>query len=191
MVDAWDEIADWYAERLHAGSAMHEFARDILLKHLPANLDGKRVVDVGCGEGLLTRAAAERGAKALGIDPAQRMIEHALAAEAAHQAGAEYAVDDGCTLATVPPGSTDWVIAGLSLNNVPDLSAAIQAIRRVLVVGGRSSSPSRIRASKRPARAGRPRRAHPVAWSVTMRPKASGVHPTRRECVVPGTSIGC
>ncbi|MEU5155652.1 methyltransferase domain-containing protein [Glycomyces sp. NPDC021274] len=136
MVDAWDEIADWYAERLHAGSAMHEFARDILLEHLPASLDGERVVDLGCGEGLLTRAVAERGAKALGIDPAQRMIEHALAAERAHQTGAEYVVDDGCSLATVPSGSTDWVIAGLSLNNVPDLNTAIQAIRRVLVVGG-------------------------------------------------------
>jgi SAM-dependent methyltransferase len=137
MVDAWDEIADWYAERLRAGSAMHEFARDILLEQLPADLAGARVVDVGCGEGLLTRAASERGAKALGIDPAQRMIGHALFAEASHRTGAEYAVDDGCTLATVPSGSTDWVIAGLSLNNVPDLSAAIRAVRRVLVLWGR------------------------------------------------------
>lgn len=137
MVDAWDEIADWYAERLRAGSAMHEFARDILLEQLPADLDGAQVVDVGCGEGQLTRAASERGANVLGIDPAQRMIDHALFAETSHRTGAEYAVDDGCTLATVPSGSTDWVIAGLSLNNVPDLGAAIRAVRRVLVLWGR------------------------------------------------------
>jgi SAM-dependent methyltransferase len=137
MVDAWDEIADWYAERLQAGSAMHEFARDALLEHLPADLGGTRVVDLGCGEGLLTRAAAERGAKAWGIDPSQRMIGHALAAEALRLTGAAYAVDDGCSLATVASGSVDWVIAGLSLNNVPDLSASVRAIRRVLMAGGR------------------------------------------------------
>ncbi|WP_199042593.1 class I SAM-dependent methyltransferase [Glycomyces salinus] len=136
MVDAWNEIADWFAERQRAGSAMHEFARDILFEQLPTELRGLRVLDIGCSQGLLTRAAAERGAKALGIDPAERMIEHALAAEAETPTGAEFAVDDGCALATVGSASKDWVIAGLSLNNVPDLAACLLAVRRVLVPGG-------------------------------------------------------
>lgn len=137
MTDTWDTIADWYADRIRHGSAMHEFARDVLLDALPADMTGERVLDLGCGEGLITRATASRGATAVGIDPTARLIERAQAVEAATPTGATYRVDDGCTLATVPDDSTDWVTAGLSLNNVPDLDAAIRSIRRVLVSAGR------------------------------------------------------
>jgi SAM-dependent methyltransferase len=64
------------------------------------------------------------------------MIGHARATEEASPSGALYAVDDGCSLATVASGSVEWVIAGLSLNNVPDLAAAVSAVRRVLVPDG-------------------------------------------------------
>jgi SAM-dependent methyltransferase len=134
MTDSWDSIADWYAARISAGSPMHEFARDALLDCLPPNLTGQRVVDVGCGEGLLTRAVAARGASAFGIDKSARMIS--LARDQAGS-GTGYAVDDGCTLATIADSSADWVIAGLSLNNVPDLPAGLASIHRILVPGGR------------------------------------------------------
>lgn len=58
-------------------------------------------------------------------------------ARPSHQGPARYAVDDGCTLATMATGSVDRVTAGLSVNNVPDLDAALTAARRVLVPGGR------------------------------------------------------
>ncbi|ELP70618.1 methyltransferase domain protein [Streptomyces turgidiscabies Car8] len=134
--DSWDTIADWYAERLRSGSAMHEFARDVLLDELPRDLRGQRILDLGCGQGLITRALAARGGSAVGIDPSPRMIEHARAAEEGGSSGARYAVDDGCSLATVATSSVEWVTAGLSLNNVPDLAAALTAVRRVLVPGG-------------------------------------------------------
>jgi SAM-dependent methyltransferase len=127
----WDDIADWYADRLRSGSAMHDFARDVLLAALPADLTGQRALDVGCGEGLITRALAARGAGVTGIDPTSRLIAHARAA------GGHYEVDDGATLATVADSTVDWVTAGLSLNNIPDLGAALSAAARVLVPGGR------------------------------------------------------
>lgn len=111
---------------------MHEFARDVLLGALPSDLYGQRVLDLGCGEGIITRAVAARGAEATGVDPTARLVQRAAAAHP----GATYRVDDGCTLATVADRSMDWVTAGLALNNVPDLAAAARAIRRVLVAGG-------------------------------------------------------
>jgi SAM-dependent methyltransferase len=136
MTDTWDTIADWYADQVHRGSAMHEFARDVLLDALPADMSGQRVLDLGCGEGLITRAVAARGAQVVGVDPTVRLIERAQAIEASAMTGAAYRVDDGCTLATVADDWADWVTAGLSLNNVPDLGAAIASIRRALVPGG-------------------------------------------------------
>ncbi|WP_281260865.1 class I SAM-dependent methyltransferase [Paractinoplanes atraurantiacus] len=116
---------------------MHDFARDALLAVLPRDMSGARVVDLGCGEGLMTRAVAARGATVVGIDPTERLVEHARSIEAADPCGATYAVDDGTTLATVSDSSAEWVTAGLSLNNVPDLEAALRSVRRVLAPGGR------------------------------------------------------
>lgn len=79
---------------------------------------------------------AGRGASVLGIDPSPRMIGHARDAERRRPSGAVFSVDDGCTLATVATGSVDWVTAGLSLNNVPDLDAALTAVRRALTSEG-------------------------------------------------------
>lgn len=134
--ETWDSIADWYAEKLRAGSPLHDFARDLLLDSLPGDLSGHRVLDVGCGEGIITRAVAARGAESHGIDPSERLIEHARTAEKAVPVGARYAVDDGRTLTTVADDSMDWVTASLAFNNVPDLQAAVTQARRVLVSGG-------------------------------------------------------
>ncbi|MGK4580589.1 class I SAM-dependent methyltransferase [Kitasatospora sp. HPMI-4] len=136
MTDSWDTIADWYVELLRTGSALNDFNRDILLDLLPDRLGGCRVLDLGCGEGIIARAVAARGAAVLGIDPSPRMIEHARAAGTGGAGTVVYEVDDGCVLGTVADSSVDWVTAGLSLNNVPDLDAALAAVRRVLAARG-------------------------------------------------------
>jgi len=83
VAETWDSIADWYAVLVRGGSAMHEFSRDILLSVLPPTLTGGHVLDVGCGEGILTRAIAVRGATVVGLDPTLRLITHAQSAEQA------------------------------------------------------------------------------------------------------------
>ena len=128
----WDSIADWYASLVRDGSPMHSFSRDILLSVLPANLAGLNALDIGCGEGLITRALAARGARAVGIDPTSALIDHARAVEKAQPVGASYRQDDGETLSSVDTDSIDWVTAALSLNNIPDLPAATASIKRAL-----------------------------------------------------------
>lgn len=115
---------------------MHEFSRDILLAELPSDLAGAPVLDVGCGEGLLTRALAVRGAIVTGVDPAVRMIGHAQRTETVDPLNVRYRVDDGSTLSTVADASVEWVTAALSLNNIPDLNPAFTAINRVLRPAG-------------------------------------------------------
>lgn len=137
MNDDWDSIADWYTSLVRDGSPMHQFARDILLSVMPPDLAGMDVLDLGCGEGLITRAVAIRGAVAVGVDPTLALIEHAQASERAQPVGATYRPDDGATLSSVQSATIDWVTAGLSLNNVPDLDAAIGSIKRVLRQRGR------------------------------------------------------
>ncbi|OPX12943.1 class I SAM-dependent methyltransferase [Mycobacterium sp. AT1] len=136
MEENWDGIAEWYAELVRGGSAMHRFSRDILLNNLPDNVIGFNVLDVGCGEGIVSRGLAGLGARVVGVDPTRALIVHAEAAERANPTGAVYRVDDGSSLQTVPDDSVDGVTAALSLNNIADLDAALKSVRRVLRPGG-------------------------------------------------------
>ncbi|MET0454815.1 MAG: class I SAM-dependent methyltransferase [Mycobacterium sp.] len=142
MDETWDGIAEWYTRLVRDGSAMHEFSRDILLALLPQQLAGSSVLDLGCGEGIVARAVAARGATVVGIDSSEALIMQARTAERSHPAGASYHLDsyhldDGQSLDTIDDESMDWVVAALSLNNVADLDAAITAVKRVLKPTGK------------------------------------------------------
>ncbi|MEO0501020.1 MAG: magnesium protoporphyrin IX methyltransferase [Pseudomonadota bacterium] len=49
--------------------------RDLLLSTLPADMQGMRLLDAGCGTGALAIAAAERGAEVVAIDVSKNLIE--------------------------------------------------------------------------------------------------------------------
>jgi ubiquinone/menaquinone biosynthesis C-methylase UbiE len=133
--ETWDSIADWYAERLAAGSAPHQLAIAAMLQLLPAVTD-QPVLDLGCGEGLAARALAARGAQVTGVDLSEQMIGHARRQETTSPLGIDFRVGDAQTLAGLADGAFAGVVANLSLNNVDDLDAAVHAVWRVLRPGG-------------------------------------------------------
>lgn len=128
-------MADWYAERLAAGSAPHQLAIGAVLQLLPA-VTGEPVLDLGCGEGLVARALAKQGAQVTAVDLSEQMIGHARRQEAASPLGIDFRVGDAQTLVGLADGAFVGVVANLSLNNVDDLDAAMGAVRRVLRPGG-------------------------------------------------------
>jgi demethylmenaquinone methyltransferase/2-methoxy-6-polyprenyl-1,4-benzoquinol methylase len=93
---------------------------------------GERVLDLACGTGDLTFAAAARGARVAGLDLTPRMVQ--LAHGRAH--GPAFMVGDMMSL-PIADGSVDVVTVGYGLRNVPVLNDAIREIHRVLAPGGR------------------------------------------------------
>jgi demethylmenaquinone methyltransferase/2-methoxy-6-polyprenyl-1,4-benzoquinol methylase len=102
---------------------------------LAAPRAGQRVLDLATGTGDLAFAAAARGARVVGLDITQRMIE--LAKRKSDHA--QFIVGDMLAL-PFPVGSFDIVTTGYGLRNVPDLAQAIDEISRVLVPGGQALS---------------------------------------------------
>ncbi len=79
------------------------------LLRLVGDVEGKKVLDVACGEGHFTRLLRQAGAaKAVGLDVSERMIELARHQESQQPLGIEYVVGDAATVIT-PPQEFDIV----------------------------------------------------------------------------------
>jgi 2-polyprenyl-6-hydroxyphenyl methylase/3-demethylubiquinone-9 3-methyltransferase len=100
-------------------------------------LQGKRVLDVGCGGGILADAMARRGAQVLGIDLAARALRvaqlHALEAATPNVAYREVSVE---TLAGEEPGAFDVVTCMEMLEHVPDPASVVRACATLVKPGG-------------------------------------------------------
>jgi 2-polyprenyl-6-hydroxyphenyl methylase/3-demethylubiquinone-9 3-methyltransferase len=100
-------------------------------------LQGKKVLDVGCGGGILTDAMARSGANALGIDLATKSLKvaqlHALEAQTSNVQYREVAVE---ALAAEMPASFDVVTCMEMLEHVPDPSSIVRACAQLVKPGG-------------------------------------------------------
>jgi 2-polyprenyl-6-hydroxyphenyl methylase/3-demethylubiquinone-9 3-methyltransferase len=101
-----------------------------------AQLAGRRVVDIGCGGGILTESMAEAGATVTGID----MAEGPLTVARLHQVESGIAVDYLQTtaeeLADQRPGEFDVVTCLEMLEHVPDPYEVIRSCRTLVKPGG-------------------------------------------------------
>ena len=102
-----------------------------------AGLSGKRVLDVGCGGGILADAMARRGADVLGIDLAGKALKVAqLHAIEAATPNVEYREIAAEALAADMPESFDVVTCMEMLEHVPDPASIVAACGRLLKPGG-------------------------------------------------------
>jgi len=107
------------------------------------------VLDLACGQGVASRAIAEAGAdKVVGVDSSPQMLANARRHGSPDTL--RYVEDDAQQLRHFDDDTFDAVSCQLGLMDIPDLSATLAAVHRVLRPGGGSCSSSVIRASSRP-----------------------------------------
>ncbi len=101
-----------------------------------AALAGRRVLDVGCGGGLLSEALARAGAEVTGIDLAPGMVEVARLHAAEGSLTIDYRVASAEALALQAPGHFHVVTCMEMLEHVPDPGAMTATLARLLAPGG-------------------------------------------------------
>jgi 2-polyprenyl-6-hydroxyphenyl methylase / 3-demethylubiquinone-9 3-methyltransferase len=102
-----------------------------------ASLRGARVLDVGCGGGLLSEALAAAGADVTAIDLASGVLDVARLHLYESGVRVDYREISAEALATEQPGSFDAITCMEMLEHVPDPGSVIEACARLLKPGGR------------------------------------------------------
>jgi 2-polyprenyl-6-hydroxyphenyl methylase / 3-demethylubiquinone-9 3-methyltransferase len=126
--DVW-----WSGEGPFVGLHQLNEARVEYFRRMFGGFQGKRVLDVGCGGGLLAEALAREGAAVTGLDPSEKSLEAARAHAA--KAGLRISYVRG-TAESLPDGPFDLVMAVDVLEHVADLERAVAEMARVLAAGG-------------------------------------------------------
>jgi ubiquinone/menaquinone biosynthesis C-methylase UbiE len=94
---------------------------------------GAVVADVGTGTGFLAEAALDAGARVIGIDVSEGMLEQVRSRFAGRTFEARSGAVDALPLAD---GEADAVLANMVLHHAPDPSGAIREMARALKAGG-------------------------------------------------------
>ena len=107
------------------------------IEQIAGSLDRRRIVDVGCGGGILSEAMARKGAEVLGVDLAERSLKvaqlHAMEAGIDNVQYREVAAE---VLADEQPGQFDIVTCMEMVEHVPDPAAIIAACAKLVKPGG-------------------------------------------------------
>ena len=131
-VDLWERHADWWQGGFTEG-ADAEYVEQILPLAAHWLAGARRVLDVGCGEGQLSRLAVATGSSAVvGVDPTWAQV-----VEAHRRGGGAGYARAGAAALPFADGSFDHVVACLVFEHIREVDQAIAEVSRVLVAGGR------------------------------------------------------
>jgi SAM-dependent methyltransferase len=129
--ELWESHADWWIDGFTDG-ADPEYVDQILPLAAQELAGARRLLDIGCGEGQVSRLASVAGASVVGIDPTWSCV--GVAEE--RGGGAGYAQAEAAAL-PFPSESFDVAVACLVFEHIDDVTGAISEVARVLEPGGR------------------------------------------------------
>jgi SAM-dependent methyltransferase len=128
-LEAYEALAEAYAARIDTKPHNAYYDRPATLSLLP-DVDGKRVLDAGCGPGAYAQWLVDHGAEVLALDVSPKMVRFAR-----RRLGTRATVlqaDFSQPLDFLPDASFDVVLSALALDYVADWRAVFREFHRLL-----------------------------------------------------------
>jgi SAM-dependent methyltransferase len=130
--DSISEVYIAHAERPDSWNNLYE--RPSMIARLPA-LEGKHVLDIGCGAGFYTEYALKQGADVTALDASQSLLDKISQRNSSARLKTLCA-DLSLPLTMIQPDSFDYVIGSLVIHYIKDWTALFKEIYRVMKKGG-------------------------------------------------------
>jgi ubiquinone/menaquinone biosynthesis C-methylase UbiE len=131
----WGNVAGWYDQLV--GESGSEFHREVVLPGVLRLLNPQpreKILDIACGQGVLCRILAERGAEVTGVDAAEPLIR---AARERGPASIHYHVADARNIEFLPASHFASAACVLAIQNIHPLPPVFAGISRTLAVMGK------------------------------------------------------
>jgi len=130
LAKGWDSHAEEWIAWTRTGIDSYESHREFFLPLIPK--PRHLTVDVGCGEGRVSRELQALGHRVLAVDRSPAMSR----AAAAHPVQPVPAIVADATELPLATGTADCAVAFMSLHDIDHMPAALREIARILTVGG-------------------------------------------------------
>jgi 2-polyprenyl-3-methyl-5-hydroxy-6-metoxy-1,4-benzoquinol methylase len=130
---AYDAIADWYDESIRLGTLLS--ASDLVASALfdtIGDIKGRDICDLACGQGDMARQLARRGARVVGVDLSQKLLDIARREEESEPLDITYLHEDAQSLKSIVCEQFDGVVCNMALMDIPDLAATAHNTQRFL-----------------------------------------------------------
>jgi ubiquinone/menaquinone biosynthesis C-methylase UbiE len=125
----WDRVAeDWNQHVGMDGDANRILNSDPVLWAMAGDVHGRDVLDAGCGTGYLSARLRGQGARVVGVDLSEKMIQIARD----QHPDIDFRVDSISELTAVGDAQFDLVVSNYVLMDIPDLDSALRNFARVL-----------------------------------------------------------
>lgn len=130
----WEPVSDWYMKYLEGDTDSYH-AKVIIpnVLRLLGKVDGKRVLDLGCGNGIVGHILADQNASVFGVDGSESLI---AAAKKAAQPSEQYFIQDVRGGLPEECKNMDACISILSIQNMDSLHTVFEAVSQSLIKNG-------------------------------------------------------
>lgn len=134
-VTSWGHVAPWYDELIERGEDTYQ--KKVILPNLLRLVEpkaGKKILDLGCGQGFFSREFAKMGASVSGVDISKELIALARKNSPKHIV---FEVSSADRLAFIPSASVDVIVTILAIQNIENIDGVFHECARVLKPGGK------------------------------------------------------
>ncbi|WP_162924663.1 class I SAM-dependent DNA methyltransferase [Rubrobacter indicoceani] len=135
----WDRKASYWDRMMGDGNAFQETLISPTTERLLGGVSDRRILEIACGNGVMTRRLAALGAEVLATDLSETFLELARLRRAENAGRIEYrladATDEAQLLALGHPSGYDAAVCSMALMDLPEIEPLFRSLAKLLRPG--------------------------------------------------------